>query len=388
LKAGISLIVPKLGIDASNDSIINDTYRPAQAAGRFGGGGEGDVSVIPAEGAEEGLTLGPDGTVWLLAYHDTTNPPSPYFLQSVSPSTDKVSSYALDYSVPGAVIYYTGPSVFDSVGNLWLIATVQGSTTSTPILIRFDPATGTSTEFPSPPACPSGVGALAQASDGYVWGSCTDYSTDTTALARIAPDGTSTTITTTDENVELGFLAPGPDGIMWAVGFSPGELTSMVEVTPGGRVTVFPDKSNVDSIEAVGNGSGEIIDVASCFPGGVPNTCFEDVAPDGTQTQLAVAPDDEGYNSYLINQLAVDSHGDVWQLIIGTAGGAAQSGEYLFEVTPSGSTKIYPFQFPDPNQSSLLYPTGPPVVASDGAFWTEEQVDDPAPGSLVRFAPQ
>ena len=66
--------------------------------------------------------------------------------------------------------------------------------------------------------------------------------------------------------------------------------------------------------------------------------------------------------------LAVDSHGNVWELLNTGSLDGGSSSSYV-EVTPAGVVTTYPVTLPAPYSSTELIPTGgPPVVTAGSKF--------------------
>ena len=80
----------------------------------------------------------------------------------------------------------------------------------------------------------------------------------------------------------------------------------------------------------------------------------------------------------------MDASGDLSFIVDGTAGGKAPGGQYFFEVTSGGGTRIIPFSVPG---DALPIPVvQAPGITQNGAVWT---VDPGAgPGTLVEARPR
>ena len=105
----------------------------------------------------------------------------------------------------------------------------------------------------------------------------------------------------------------------------------------------------------------------------------------GGKAMLAAAPDYDGQaGSRAVHPAGMDASGDVWFIVDGTAGGKAPAGQYFFEVTIGGGTRIVPFTVP---HDALPIPVvQPPVITGDGAVWTADP--ESGPGALVQVMPK
>jgi hypothetical protein len=80
----------------------------------------------------------------------------------------------------------------------------------------------------------------------------------------------------------------------------------------------------------------------------------------------------------------MDRSGDVWFIVDGKAGGKAPAGQYFFEVTSGGGTRIIPFSVPG---DALPVPVvQAPVITPNGAVWTADP--ESGPGALVEVMPK
>ncbi len=66
---------------------------------------------------------------------------------------------------------------------------------------------------------------------------------------------------------------------------------------------------------------------------------------DGAEALLANAHQYEGYNMYMVLQPTMAADGAVWQLV-DVAALEPSGGQYYFEVTPAGRTKVYKLVIP------------------------------------------
>lgn len=390
--AGEGLDVPELGIDVSDDAIITRRWLLAEAVGPQGTSPTG--RELPATGLGEGLAniptspliTGPDGRLWMVATGATSN----VVLDALNPSTDTISQYPLPQTTGQDQIYYDGSLAFDGSGQVWLGA--EDPTKGTTFLVHDSITTGVSSTVSMPGRCfGSGDGGVLypfySATDGSVWTTCANSTTDQQWLVRITASGTVTSYLNKTGGGISSYLAPGPGGTMWAtVGAPTGPIRSslgIVKIAPSGQVTLHqdPGPGQLD-LEVAGNGK-TVVDIAACTKNGVTKGCYLNVSPAGAETTLADVPFDDVAGAYN-DPPAMDAQGDVWVLDDGTADGAAPSGQFYFEVTPGGSSAIDSFRFPAPNASATLVPTGAPVVTPDGAIWAEE--GQPDLGYLVRVA--
>ncbi len=109
------------------------------------------------------------------------------------------------------------------------------------------------------------------------------------------------------------------------------------------------------------------------------------VTPAGDETVVGALPGDDGrVGAAIVHPAAMDASGDVWFIIDGTAGGRAPGGQYFFEVTSGGGTRIVPFSVP---HDALPLPVGQaPVISQNGAVWTADP--EWGPGALVAVMPK
>jgi hypothetical protein len=163
-----------------------------------------------------------------------------------------------------------------------------------------------------------------------------------------------------------------------------GTPSGIVKVTPSGQQRTFRDAAGEASEAVVGNGTGKIVDIVRCSVNGLTETCYKNIAANGTKRRIAFAPDYAAKTMF--HACAMDQNGNVWQLVGSNARGPAPSAQYYYEATPARGTTIYPLHLPRPNASNLLIPTGPPVVTTGGVVWAEEAY--PHHGWILRFAPQ
>jgi hypothetical protein len=311
------------------------------------------------------LVAGPDGRLWMLSFIQTDNGSGDAW-QSVDPSTGAVTSSAL---LTGNA-ETTGGMAFDSAGQIWQFATGEGGTN---VLVRATTAGGSFDVFPLPAVCQGSAypsDQITSSPDGYLWTSCGKY------LVRVASDGAMDAFPVYDgDSVSSGAaLAASADGTMWAVAAnSGGTPLGLLEISPGGDQKFFRDSAGEESFWVAGNGT-DVDDVVFCGPD-LTDTCYDKVAADGAKTQLTDMPNGPGV-TYLPS---MDQHGDVWEWFSPDAGATGPTVQSYFEVTPAGATAVIPFK------SSMTGPTGPPVVAADGAIWVEQ--NEPNTGDLLRVVP-
>ncbi len=375
------------------------------------------VAVVKTSGSiTGGPVLGRDGQLWMVEVGQATGQP---MLAAVNPTTYAVSTYPLPASLGALSLRYTGAEAFDNVGQLWLGAeAAPAGQQPTGMLVRYLLSTGAITHFSLVGTCSDDPAAqpaqLSTASDGGVWVECPSPDSVATSIVRLQRDGEfirpylvntlnramlGTSLFGEIANLpraKIGPLAPVVGGVMW--GMTAG---GFVQITATGAETftaTSPDTTELvtqaflraQPFQLAGNSQSLTVGgVGECRPLSAPASqaqeCAVSVDPFGGQTMLAAAPDDDGHaGNTSVHPAGMDASGDLWFIVDGTAGGQAPGGQYFFEVTSGGGTRIIPFSVPG---GALPVPVvQAPVITQDGAVWT---VDPGAgPGALVEVRPR
>jgi hypothetical protein len=374
------------------------------------------VAVVKTSGSiTGGPVLGRDGQLWLVEASGTGKP----MLTAVNPATYAVSAYPLPASLDGVSLRYTGAEAFDNVGQLWLGATAApAGQPPTGMLVRYLLGTGTITHFSLAGTCsddPARPPAqLFTASDGGVWLECPSPGSAATAIVRLQRNGafiqpyvanflnrglldaSSWNGIANLPRAEIGPLAPVVGGVMW--GMTAG---GFVQLTATGAETFTPASLNATELttqaflraqlfQLAGNSQSLAVGgVGECRPVGAPASeakeCALSVDSAGDTTMLAAAPDYDGHvGNQNVHPAGMDASGDLWFIVDGTAGGQAPGGQYFFEATSGGGTRIIPFSVPG---DTLPIPVAQaPVITVNGAVWTVDP--EPGPGTLVEVMPK
>ena len=420
------------GVAVAIAAAVAGNSAPAPAGATAGAGAAGGAAARPAVLANEaaatvavvktggsitgGPVLGHDGQLWMVEASQATGQP---MLAAVNPTTYAVSTYPLPASLGALSLRYTGAEAFDNVGQLWLGAqAAPAGQQPTGMLVRYLLSTGAITHFSLVGTCSDDPAAqpaqLFTASDGGVWVECPSPDSAATSIVRLQRDGDfiqpyivnslnrnllGTSLWNEIVNLpraKIGPLAPVVGGIMW--GMTAG---GFVQFTAAGAETFT--ETSLDATELAtqafllaqtfqlaGNSQSLTVGgVGECRPADVPASqaqeCAMSVDPGGAQTMLAAAPDHDGHaGNTSVHPAGMDASGDLWFIVDGTAGGKAPGGQYFFEVTSGGGTRIIPFSVPG---DALPVPVvQAPVITQDGAVWT---VDPGAgPGALVEVRPR
>lgn len=375
------------------------------------------VAVVKTSGSVTGgPVLGKDGRLWLVEAGQASGQP---VLTSVDPATYAVSARPLPASVDGFSLRYTGALAFDNVGQLWLGATASAAgQPAADMLVRYLLGTGAITHFSLAGTCsddPAQPAAqLFTASDGGVWVECPGPDSGATSIVRLQRNGAFIQpgivvplnqvlrAASPQEEIanlpqaKIGPLAPATGGIMW--GLTAG---GFVQLTAAGEETftqasleatelttqsimlaqVFQLAGNSQSLTVGGVGECRPVDA----PASEAKECAVSVDPASGTTMLAAAPDYDGHvGNANVHPAGMDSSGDLWFLVDGTAGGQAPDGQYFFEVTSGGGTRVVPFSVPG---DALPIPVvQPPVITVNGAVWTVDP--ESGPGALVEVRPR
>jgi hypothetical protein len=379
LHAGVSLHVPQLDIDVSDENVISLSRE--LAAG-------GISEIIPTEGqavvaSRDGPILGPDGRIWLVATGNAS-------LQAVNIKTHAISTYNLPTDPDS--ITFDGQLYPDTAGNLWMDAATYNLH---PLLVRFTPKTGAVRRFAMPKACPvGGFFGFAGSSEDYIWLTCQDAKG--AELVRMGSTGAATTFAVPSQYAADSALTPGPGGTMWTItreSVTLGTVMGLLEVTPKGHFSFFADPDGEQSSFLAGSGKA-LIDALACAPNET-NICYDSVAANGALKQLAVSPNPNGQDYVLPQTAAIDGKGDFWVLISGADVIKTPTGEYFLEVAPNGKVHEYALWAPAVYISDLSSPTlsGPPAFTADGSLWGEitNAIDYSngmsINGELLRFRP-
>jgi len=357
LRAGATLKIPELGINASNEAIIN--LSKVLASG-------GSSKIIRTSGIDtDGSAwpvLGPDGRIWIVA----TGPSGSYGtrLQAVNTKTDAITTYNLPSD--SGTIWFPGPLYRDNAGNLWVVAENDSAT----YLVRYTPATGAVKQFSVPTACQhGGFVAMSATPAGRIWLEC---GSGGLAFLTMTTAGATSKFAVPSQYDYLGTAVPGPGGTMWMTGdlqSTLGYQTGRIEVTPTGGFHFFPDPANETSDFLTGNGK-IVIDALYCGSGGA-SLCYDSVSSGGTLSQLAVSPDPSGQDAPSPTTGAIDDSGNFWILIFGDDVVKTPTFKFFLEVTPSGETRTYAYWLPSPYSSTSPGLSGPPAFTSDSTLWGE-----------------
>jgi hypothetical protein len=375
------------------------------------------VAVVKTSGSiTGGPVLGPKDQLWLLEASQATGQP---MLAVVNPATYAVSTRPLPSTIDGISLRYTGAEAFDNVGQLWLVAQATTATAGQQpggVLVRYLPGTGATAQFSLDGTCDpvKPPAQLFTASDGGVWVECASADSGATSIVRLQRNGAfiqPSIVTPLNRalrgtpmwdvfanlpQAKIGPLAPAAGGAMW--GMTTGGL---VQISATGAETFAPsdqyavelvtqDWTTVGSLQLVGNGlSPSVEGIGDCRPARAPASqaqeCAVLVNSVGGKAMLAAAPDHDGHvGSPTVHPPGIDQSGDVWFIVDGTAGGKAPAGQYFFEVTSGGGTRLIPFSVP---HDAHPIPVGqPPVITANGAVWTADP--EAGPGALVEVMPK
>jgi virginiamycin B lyase len=158
------------------------------------------------------ITPGPDGNIWF-----------------AEGSTGKIASVTPDGVITEYQFSFFGVSVgitTGSDGNIWFTDQTDHA------VWRFEIATGTFTEFPTPTPN-SFPGDITTGSDGNMW--FTEQAVE--KFGRITPNGVITEFTGVNSPSSI---AAGPDGNLW---IASAFVSEVARVTPAINITIFPTPS-------------------------------------------------------------------------------------------------------------------------------------------------
>jgi len=375
-----------------------------------------DVAVVKTSGSIiGGPVLSKDGQLWLVEASRATGQP---VLAVVNPATYAVATYPLPASLGGLSLRYTGAEAFDNVGQLWLGATAAAAGQQpTGMLVRYLLDTGAITHYSLAGTCsddPAAPALLFTASDGGVWVECHSPDSAATSIVRLQRDGTFIQpyiVNSLNRNLlgtslwkqiadlpqaTIGPLAPVIGGTMW--GMTAG---GFVQFTAVGAETFTPASGDATELttqailqaqvfQLAGNSQSPVVGgVGQCRPADAPDSqareCAISVDSGGGETVLATAPDYDGQaGNANVHPAGLDASGDLWFLVDGPAGGQAPAGQYFFEATSGGGSRIVPFSVPGDARPIPVVPA--PVITRDGAVWTVDP--EAGPGTLVEVMPK
>jgi len=406
-----------------NSSTGNSTPAPAAAGGDAAGHAvvaneaAATVAVVTTGGSiTGGPLLGPKGQLWMVELNQATHQP---MLAVVNAATYAVSTHPLPASLDGLSLQYTGAEALDAVGQLWLGAkAAPAGQQPTGILVRYIPGTGAITQYSLVGDCGDDSTAqpaqLFTASDGGVWVECASADSGATFIARLSRNGVFTQPRIVNylnralqgtrlwddiadlPQAKIGPLASAAGGTMWGV-----TTDGFVQLTAAGAelfTYAVPDATDLETqaagqafnLQLAGNGlSPAVGGIGECRPAigqaGQAQECAVTVNSVGDKTVLAAAPDYDGHAGVaMLHPAGMDQSGDVWFIVDGTAGGKAPAGQYFFEVTPGGGSRVIPFSVP--GDAGPVPVVQAPVITTNGAVWTADP--ESGPGALVEVMPK
>ena len=196
-------------ITMSDDGNFWFTLSGSSKVARITPRGDIDYSRTPSLSNPAFITPGPDGNIWF-------GEGSTGSIASVTPN-GVITEY--QFSFFGVSVGITT----GSDGNIWFTDQTDHA------VWRFEIATGTFTEFPTPTAN-SFPGDITTGSDGNMW--FTEQAVG--KFARITPDGVITEFTGVNSPSSI---AAGPDGNLWISSAFEAEIA---RVTPTLEITIFP----------------------------------------------------------------------------------------------------------------------------------------------------
>ncbi|HKD19549.1 MAG TPA: hypothetical protein VKG23_16975 [Thermoanaerobaculia bacterium] len=196
----------------------------------------GDVTEFPIPNAFVGggpgyITAGPDGAIW--------------FTENDGGSAGRVRRLTTD----GQFTMFPPPNptaapqqiVTGADGNLWYSLPYSGRIGRITTAGKID-------EFLLPTPSMFAL-ALAASPDGGVW--VAEQESDSSVLARFAPDGTATQLTLPGITSRIFGLVVGADGNLW---FTENDTGLIGRVTPAGAVSEFDTSSSVSAPWVIANG--------------------------------------------------------------------------------------------------------------------------------------
>lgn len=328
---------------------------------------KGSVSFYQTYGMQQGAVRGPGGPggagpqIWLIAMDPPEfqgNPAGSQALDEVSPTTGKVNYWAPLPPYVGntgtLLAYVDGAPAFDGSGNAWLIATSSTlSGTQSHYLVRYTPGPSTSRIFKLAATC-SAPHDITAASDGSVWLAC-----NSAKVIRVTSSGAMRT-TSLSHIATLGSLAAAKSGVMWAVGENSAHSpTGLVRFSSAGRESYYATPRGITARGVAGDNSARIIETATCGS----SICLESVSPVGKLSRVATAPGKVSGSS----GPAMDTSGNVWLLVRGTA---SSTGQYFLKLTSANKAQVYTFSLPACG-GTLLSIAGNPVGTANGYAWAE-----------------
>jgi len=343
-----------------------NTAAPAAAA-KASTTTKGSLSFYQSYGTQQGAVRGPGGPggagpqIWLIAMEPPQfqgSPAGSQALDEVSPTTGTVNYWApLPPSVgnTGPLLAYTdGAPAFDGSGNAWMIATSSTfSGAQSHYLVRYTPGPSTSRIFKLAASCSSPHGITA-ASDGSVWLAC-----NSAKAIRVTASGAMRTFGLS-RVATIGSLAAAKSGSMWAVGYNSAHSPiGLVRITSGGGEAYYATPRGITARGVTGDSSARIIETATCGS----SICFESVSSVGKLSKVATAPGKVSGSS----GPAMDTSGNVWLLVRGSASG---TGQYFLKLTAGNQVQVYTFSVPDCG-GALLSIAGNPVGTANGSAWAE-----------------
>jgi virginiamycin B lyase len=210
-------------ITMAEDGNLYFTLSNSNKVARLTPGGTINYSRTPTLSNPAFITPGPDGNIWF-----------------GEGSTGKIASITREGVITEYQFSFFGVSVgitTGSDGNIWFTDQTDHA------VWRFEIATGTFTEFPTPTP-DSFPGDITTGSDGNMW--FTEQAVD--KFGRITPDGVITEFTGL---TAPGSIAAGSDGNLW---ITSAFMPQIARVTPTLAITIFPTPSTPTIIRP-GNGN-------------------------------------------------------------------------------------------------------------------------------------
>ena len=372
---------------AANASSAQTAAAPKAAAPKAG------LSFYQTYGMQQGAVSGPGGPggagpqIWLIALEPPEfqgNPTGSQALDEVNPSTGKVNYWAPLPPFVGSqstlLDYDNGAPAFDGSGNAWMIATSSTlSGAQTHYLVRYTPGPSSSRVIKLASSC-SSPHDITAASNGVVWLACNSAKAiRVTASGALSTHGLS-------HVAKIGSLTAAASGVMWAVGYnSKGSAIGLVRLNSSGGESYYATPRGITARGVAGDGKTRVIETATCGS----TICFESVSSSGKLSHVATVAGKVSGSS----GPTMDSNGNVWLLVSGTA---AKTGQYFLRLTSGNKAQVYSFSLAHCGGAKLSI-AGSPVGSSNGYAWAESTTNCPQigigntetayVGGVLRFVP-